>query len=181
MDLNPATPGYHAPTLLRIGVMGGAYVKVRVDAPLSPETLRDLRDKMPPPYAVLSGEPVGLRRYREHHRKGQFFRELLERGVEHVIASLADAQETYEVLGAAVALPLEEAIDLADRYGQPDLYWFDGTVFWYVPVPESVGPPVRLPGDAAERLRRLVREYGLDDVGDPGGAEGEEEGPPKLR
>jgi hypothetical protein len=46
--------------------------------------------------------------------------------------------------GVAIALPQEEAVELARRFGQSAIFWFDGQRFWLVPA--LVGDaPIGLP------------------------------------
>jgi hypothetical protein len=50
----------------------------------------------------------------------------------------------YRERCVAVVLPQREAMELATRFGQLALFWFDGHGFWLLPA-EADEPPVPLP------------------------------------
>ncbi len=174
---------HYPPTLLRMGLYAErSYAKVDMRYPLGPAQLKELEGvEIEAPWVVMASEPMGTRKPRDQPRVVEFLDEVMQGPFPYMYSTLTDSQETYEVQAMAIALPLEEGIELAGRYGRDFLFWFDGEAFWYMPVPESAGPRVRLPAELPEWGPRLLQEQRLEGVRDGDGTDGEEVGPPKLR
>ena len=65
----------------------------------------------------------------------------------HVGVNACSPDGSHCEKSVAIALDMQSVIDLADRYRQLAAFWFDGEVFWIIPVRSSL-PKVRLPAFA---------------------------------
>lgn len=74
--------------------------------------------------------------------------ELTERGVPWVCADGWSPDHTHREPGVAVAVPKEEAIEIARAYAQSAIYWYDAGTMWLVGALVDT-PPERLPRDRA--------------------------------
>lgn len=55
-------------------------------------------------------------------------------GVTHVCVDACSPDESHCERSVAIALDERSLIDLAHRYEQLAMFWFDGEAFWIIPV-----------------------------------------------
>lgn len=76
--------------------------------------------------------------------------EVAARGVPAVAVDAGSPDRSHAERSLAVALGYGESVELARRFRQLAIFWFDGSHFWIVPV-EGRGAELRLPPDASAR------------------------------
>ena len=99
------------------------------------------------PFGIISAQdPMGLRQPAAENER-------LAASLQQEVAALMGTQlrvtacspdGTHCEESIAIALDLRMVIDLADRYRQLAIFWFDGDAFWIIPVRSSKAK-VRLP------------------------------------
>ena len=110
------------------------------------------------PFAVLTAEnPEGAnaedapseaeqdrRERRNARRRSRLEMELRSRALPHRHLDGVAPDGEYREHCVAVPLPREQAVELAHRFDQLALFWFDGTRFWLIPV-DARAEPTPLP------------------------------------
>ena len=136
-----------------------APLTVDLRVPLATSTRRALAAiGLGAPFAVLTAEnPHGenaedaptageeaAREVSNERRMSRLERELAARGVTHRHVDGVAPDGSYRERCVAAVLPRDEAVELARRFGQLALFWFDGDRFWLMPA-EAGGEPRALP------------------------------------
>lgn len=67
-----------------------------------------------------------------------------ELGAVQLCVDACSPDGSHREMSVAIALDLQSLVDLATRYQQLAIFWFDGAAFWIVPV-RSSKTKVRLP------------------------------------
>ncbi|MEO7040893.1 MAG: DUF3293 domain-containing protein [Gemmatimonadaceae bacterium] len=95
---------------------------------------------------VSAQNPMGsLQTATENERlAASLHQELAASGLTHARVNACSPDGSHCEKSVAIALNMQSVIDLADRYRQLATFWFDGEVFWIIPV-RSILPKVRLP------------------------------------
>lgn len=70
--------------------------------------------------------------------------ELAKGRLAHVRVNACSPDGSHCEKSVAIALDMQSVIEIADRYRQLAAFWFDGDIFWIIPVRSSL-PKVRLP------------------------------------
>lgn len=70
--------------------------------------------------------------------------ELAASRLAHIWVNACSPDRSHCEKSVAIALNVQSVIELADRYRQLAAFWFDGDVFWIIPVRSSL-PKVSLP------------------------------------
>jgi len=124
-------------------------VRIDLRERLDPDDCRRLRDLgLGATFAVVTAaNPRGLAlgEAENHVRAELLDTEVVARGVRFLRADGVSPDGAHREVGVAVAMPLQAACELAARYEQSALFWFDGERFWIIPVLETSRAPVALP------------------------------------
>jgi hypothetical protein len=98
-------------------------------------------------FAVITAHNPGgrnLSAIRNRWRNARLRLALAARGLRAVPASGESPDGAHREHGYAVAMSREDALAMAERFGQLAIYWFDGTHFWLDAV-QAARPSQRLP------------------------------------
>jgi hypothetical protein len=140
VSLSPE-PAAWAQTIL---VFGEAQLSIDLRAPVDEAARQALVDLgLAQPFAIITPcNPYGweLDEATNTRRLTDFEQALLERDLQTVPAEGRSPDATHREPGWALVIPRDEAVVLARRWGQLGLYWWDGTAFEVVMVPEEVEP-----------------------------------------
>lgn len=138
---------------------GRAALRIDLRRPLAPEDRRGLAMiGLDGPFAVLTAEnPCGehtedartegeerRREERNERRTSRLVAELISANLAYRRVDGVAAEGGYRERCVAVPLPRDEAVELARRFEQLALFWFDGDAFWLLPA-EADAAPRRLP------------------------------------
>lgn len=99
------------------------------------------------PFAVItSHDPAGRDVSAEENERRQmrFEREVQELGVPMIPVDACSPDMKHCECSAAITMDRDRAIDLAKRYDQVAIFWFDGSAFWICGVLVQ-SDPIRLP------------------------------------
>ncbi len=125
-------------------VVGDAPLSIDLREPVGDPVRQALADLgLGQPFAIITPcNPHGweLDDATNMRRLIDFEQALLERGLPAVSAEGRSPDATHREPGWALAMPRDEAVALARAWGQLGLYWWDGSRFEVVMVPEEVEP-----------------------------------------
>ncbi|HYC55108.1 MAG TPA: DUF3293 domain-containing protein [Candidatus Binatia bacterium] len=86
-----------------------------------------------------------------HLRAEQLDDAVVARGMRFLRADGTSPEGLHREVGVAIAASQADACELARRFEQSALFWFDGDRFWIVPVLEAGKQPLALPVTATEK------------------------------
>lgn len=134
----------HAAWAETILAFGDAQLSIDLREPVGEPARQSLVDLgLDQPFAIITPcNPHGweLDEATNTRRLIDFEQALVERGLPSVPAEGRSPDATHREPGWALLLPRDEAVGLARQWGQLGLYWWDGTRFEVVMVPEEVEP-----------------------------------------
>ncbi|MGI8509647.1 MAG: DUF3293 domain-containing protein [Gemmatimonadaceae bacterium] len=99
------------------------------------------------PFGVVTAlDPMGLTQsvQRHHALAAELEREIAAMGVPFVLLDACSPDRSHCERSIAVAAPRSRVVEIACRYEQLAIFWFDGSSFWIVPA-RSTGEQLRLP------------------------------------
>lgn len=95
---------------------------------------------------ITAQDPMGTRQAASENERlaASLHQELAASRLAYVRVNACSPDGSHCERSVAIALDMQSVMDLADRYRQLAAFWFDGDVFWIIPVRSSL-PRVRLP------------------------------------
>lgn len=129
-------------------------LQLRVDLrrQLAGDTAKLLRDAIGNTFAIVTADyPCGEELSTEAHepRFAELTAFLDGRGHPYVRADGIATEDPHRERGVAVIVDRSSACEIARRFDQLGIFWFDGTGFWLVPVLRD-GEAVHLPPEESD-------------------------------
>jgi hypothetical protein len=104
------------------------------------------------PFGVVTAQdPMGIAQTADSNAAlaARLLAEVAALGAPHVCVDACSPDRSHCERSIALVHDLQVLVDLARRYSQLAIFWFDGAAFWIVPACSSREERVRLPASAS--------------------------------
>ncbi len=128
--------------------LGPSAPRIDLRVPVSPESVRALTDLgLGPTFGILTAQNrMGVSQPRADNTKlaTKLHRDVETKRVPFALVDACSPDHSHCEQSIAVTMQVSEVIELARKYDQLAIFWFDGHAFWIVPA-RSCQARLRLP------------------------------------